>query len=238
MANYLALMYADSMRPGDQRLKRWLDHYRTALTTEIPVTKMTPESAGPLNLGWRLLSSKAPDAYEVVTYGKGTWVIHMLRELLKDPNAAAPDARFRDLLKGILSEHRFAPLSTADFRRAIEQRMTPAMDLEGTHSMDWFFDEWVRSTGIPRYSVDFQVKPHDQEFLVTGRLMQSGVDEVFTAPVPLYIGKPGGKMERLGVVVTNGNETRFRFVTKLRPAKILIDPRNTVLCLTNRPSNF
>jgi hypothetical protein len=56
---------------------------------------------------------------------------------------------------------------------------------------------------------------------------------VFTATVPLYVARPGGKTERLGVVVTNGSETRFRFVTKLRPTKILIDPHSTVLCLTN-----
>jgi aminopeptidase N len=113
--------------------------------------------------------------------------------------------------------------------------MTPAMDLEGTRSMDWFFDQWVRSTGIPHYSVEFQVKPHDQEFLVTGKLMQRGVDEVFTEPVPLYGTRPGpgAKMEKLGVVVTNGTETRFRFVTKSRPVKIMIDPRNTVLCIAN-----
>jgi aminopeptidase N len=180
-----------------------------------------------------LLSSKAPNAYETVTYGKGSWVIHMLREMLADPDATDPDLRFRELLKTILSEHHFAPLSTAEFQQAIEKRMTPAMDLEGTHSMDWFFDEWVRSTGIPHYSVEFQVKPHDQAFLVAGKLVQSGVDEVFTAPIPLYAGKPGGKLEKLGVVVTNGTETRFRFVAKSHPAKILIDPRKTVLCLTN-----
>ena len=110
----------------------------------------------------------------------------MLREMLVDPTAADPDGRFRELLKTILSEHHFAPLSTADFQRAIEKRMTPAMDLEGTRSMDWFFDQWVRSTGIPRYSVEFQVRPHEREFLVTGKLVQSGVDEVFTEPVPLY----------------------------------------------------
>jgi hypothetical protein len=233
MANYLALMYADSKRPTDQRLKNWLDRYRTALTTKTPGTSLTADAGGPLSLGWRLLSSKAPNAYETVTYGKGAWVIHMLREMLADPASSDPDSRFRDLLKAILGEHHFAPLSTAEFQQAIEKRMTPAMDLEGTRSMDWFFDEWVRSTGIPHYSVEFQVKPHDQAFLVTGKLTQSGVDEVFTAPVPLYAGKPGGKLEKLGVVVTNGTETRFRFITKSHPAKILIDPRNTVLCLSN-----
>ena len=77
-------------------------------------------------------------------------MIHMLHEMLQEPSARDPDARFRELLKAILSEHRFAALSTADFQRAIEKQMTPAMDLEGTHSMDWFFDEWVRGTGIPQ----------------------------------------------------------------------------------------
>ena len=38
MANYLALLYADSKRPADQRMKTWLEHYRAALTTKIPGT--------------------------------------------------------------------------------------------------------------------------------------------------------------------------------------------------------
>jgi Peptidase family M1 domain len=232
MANYLALLYADSKRPADQRMKTWLEHYRTALTTKIPGTAQTVEAAGPVSFGWRLLSSKAPNAYEAVTYGKGTWVIHMLHEMLQEPGTRDPDARFRELLKSILTEHRFAALSTADFQRAIERQMTPAMDLEGTHSMDWFFDEWVRGTGIPQYSVEFQTKPHGQEFLVTGKLLQSGVDDVFTAPIPLYAVRTGGKLERLGVVVTNGHENRFRFVSKDRPARIVVDPRLTVLCRT------
>lgn len=235
MANYLALMYADSKRPANQRLKNWLDHYRSELTTKISGTSMSLDSAGPLSFGWRLMSSRAPNAYEAVIYGKGTWVIHMLHEMLAEPNAADPDARFRELLKTILSAYHFAPLSTTEFQRAIEKRMTPAMDLEGTRSMDWFFDQWVRSTGIPHYSVEFQVKPRDREFLVTGKLIQSGVDDVFTASVPLYATRPGpgAKPEKIGVVVTNGTETRFRFVTKSRPVKMLIDPRDTVLCVTN-----
>lgn len=230
MANYLALLYADSKRPADQRMKSWLEHYRSVLTTKVPGTTVTPEAAGPLSFGWRLLSSKAPNAYEAVTYGKGTWVIHMLHEMLKEPNAGDGDARFRELLKGILAEHRFAVLSTADFQRAIERQMTQAMDLEGTHSMDWFFDEWVRGTGIPEYSVEYQVKAHGQEFVVAGKLKQSGVDDVFTAPIPLYGGRASGKMERLGVVVTSGPESHFRFIAKFRPSRILIDPRRTVLC--------
>ena len=107
------------------------------------------------------------------------------------------------------------------------------MDLEGTHSMDWFFDQWVRGTGIPHYAVDFRTSQHGKEFVVTGRLLQTGVDDVFTAAVPLYAGRPGGKQERLGVVVTTGPETQFRFVSKTRPPNISIDPQLTMLSRTN-----
>ncbi len=67
--------------------------------------------------------------------------------------------------------------------------------------MDWFFDEWVKETGIPHYAVKFDVKPHGNEFIVTGRLEQSGVDDLFTAPVPIYASRPGpgSKPLRLGV---------------------------------------
>jgi hypothetical protein len=233
IANYLALLYLDGRKPSEHRLASWLERYRTALCTKVPGSEEIVGDAGPLSFGSRLMSSKAPNAYETITYGKATWVIHMLHEMLHDPNAADRDGRFRELLRSILDDHRFHSLSTDDFQRAVEQRMTPAMDLEGTHSMEWFFDQWVRGIGIPHYTVEFHVSPHGSEFLVTGRLIQSGVDDIFTAAVPLYGGRPGGKQERLGVVVTTGPETRFRFLSKIQPVRISIDPHLTILSRTN-----
>jgi len=157
-------------------------------------------------------------------------VMHMLREMLRDSSSKDPDARFRELLRAILAEHQFRPLSTVEFQHAIEQHMTAAMDLEGTHRMDWFFDQWVRGTDLPRYSVKFEVKPHGSEFTVSGKLEQAGTEEAFTAPVPLYALRIGGKPERLGVVVTIGAETRFHFESRIRPTRIVIDPNLTLLC--------
>jgi hypothetical protein len=230
MANYLSILYSDSKRPNAHRMPAWLGHFRDSLTAKTSGTTETVDEAGPLSLGFRLASSKTPGAYETVIYGKGTWVIHMLHEMMREPGAKDPDARFRDLLRSVLAENRFRALSTEDFERAIEKRMVPAMDLEGTHKIDWFFAQWVRETGIPHYKVEFQVKPRGQDFLVTGKLLQRNVEEEFTAPVPIYAAHAMGKSERLGVVVTTGLETRFRFVTGVRPTRLLIDPRLTVLC--------
>ena len=232
MANYLALWYADSKKPGQHRLANWLEHYRAELTNKIPGADHSIEDVGPLVLGPRLSSLKVPDAYSLLIYGKGTWVMHMLREMLRDPgapNGKDPDARFRELLRSILAEHRFRPLSTADFQHAVEQHMTPAMDLEGTHRMDWFFDQWVRGTDLPRYTVKFEVKPRGNAFVVNGKLEQLGTENVFTAAVPLYAVRLAGKPERLGVVVTTGAVTRFQFESRIRPARIAIDPNLTLL---------
>ena len=234
MANYLSLLYTDSKKPANHRLAAWLEHYRAELMAKVPGSTEIVDEAGPMSLGGRLGSSKTPDAYSTVIYGKGTWVIHMLHEMLRDPSAKGdPDARFRRLLGSVLTDYRFRALSTADFQREVEREMTPAMDLEGTHRMDWFFDQWVRQTGIPHYRVKFDVKPRGNEFLVTGRLEQSGVDDVFTAAVPLYVFRQGMKPESLGVVITTGPETRFHFVSRIRPTRILIDPRLTLLCRTD-----
>ena len=233
MANYLALSYLEHKRPGDHPMRTWLERYRAALTSKASESKQTPDEAGPLILGSRLGSSKTPDAYFTVTYGKGTWVIHMLHEMMRDSASKDPDARFHELLRSILTEYRFRAMSTADFQRAVEQNMTRSMDLEETRSMEWFFDQWVRGVGIPRYKVEFQVRPREQGFVVVGKLLQSGVDASFVAPVPLYAVRPGMKQERLGVIVTSGPETRFHFATRLRLSRIAIDPQLTLLCQTD-----
>jgi aminopeptidase N len=157
-------------------------------------------------------------------------VMHMLHEMLRDPASKDPDAHYREFLRAVLSEYRFKPLSTEDFQRAVEQHMTPAMDLDGNHKMDWFFEQWVRGTGMPRYSVKFESKARGHEFVVTGILDQNGVEDIFTAPVPLYATQTGGKPQRLGVVVTTGTETHFRFVSRVHPSHIVIDPYLTLLC--------
>jgi len=92
--------------------------------------------------GRRLISSRSPDAYNVVVYAKGTWIMHMLREMLRQPNAPAgkdPDARFIGLLHTLVSKYARKALTTADLQREVEAVMTPRMALEGGHSMEWFF---------------------------------------------------------------------------------------------------
>src|SRR6202023_4134758 len=114
----------------------------------------------------------SPAGFEEVIYGKGAWVIHMLRELLRQPSAKNPDARFFALLHTLVTKYAYRALSTPDCQHEVEAVMTPSMDLDGGHSMEWFFEQWVRGTGVPRYRVEFSVHNTEKGFLGRGKLYQ------------------------------------------------------------------
>ena len=230
IANYLALLFADSQKNANHSLRVWLTRYRQRLVEKLPGAEQPPAEIGALDLGTRLISSKSPEGFEQLVYSKGSWVIHMLREMLRQPGAKDPDARFEALLKTLAGKYAYRALSSADLQREIEAVMTPGMDLDGGRSMEWFFEDWVRGTGIPHYRVEFSVHHSEKGVLVRGKLFQSGVPRSFIAPVPLYA-NAGGHSTQLGVVLAAGPETSFQFTTQAAPNKITIDPRMTLLCV-------
>ena len=230
VANYLALLFADSRGNPEHALRVWLSRYRHQLTEKSVDADEPAADIGALTLGLRLNSSKSPSAYERVVYSKGSWIIHMLREMLRQPGSKQPDARFIALLQKLVTKYAYRALSTDDLQHEVESVMTSAMDLENSRSMDWFFDEWVRGTGIPHYRVEFTAHHDETGYSVRGKLFQTGVPRSFLASVPLYA--TGGGRSFLGNVIAAGPETSFRFHVSAPPHKILIDPQMTLLCVT------
>jgi len=234
IANYLALLFADTQKSPDHTLRVWLDRYRQQLLLKSPVSGEIPDDIGSLSLGSRLSSSKSPEGFEQVIYGKGAWVMHMLREMLRQPGARNPDERFNALLRSMAAKYAGRALSTAELQKEVEAVMTPSMALEGGRSMEWFFEQWVRGTGIPHYRVEFTARKTEKGYLVKGKLFQSGVPRSFIASVPLYASGPvGSHPVPLGAVLAEGPETSFHFTAPFDPHKLLIDPQMTLLCATD-----
>jgi hypothetical protein len=98
--------------------------------------------------------------------------------------------------------------------------------------MEWFFDQWVRGTGVPHYHVEFTVHRNENGYAIRGKLFQRGVPRSFIAPVPLYANSGAGHSALLGVVIAAGPETSFHFTMEAPPHKIIIDPQTTLLCVT------
>ena len=230
ISNYLALLFADSQKNANHSLRVWLTRYRRQLTEKLPGAEQAPAEFGSIDLGNRLTSSKSPEGFEQVIYPKGSWVIHMLREMLRQPGAKEPDARFIALLHTLATKYAYRALSSDALQHEIEAVMTPSMDLDGGRSMEWFFEQWVRGSGIPHYRVEFSARNGEKGFVVRGKLFQTAVPHSFIAPVPLYANTGAGHLAELGIVVAAGSETNFHFTTQTAPRKIVVDPRMTLLC--------
>ena len=64
IANYLALLFADTKKNPDHTLHVWLERYRQRLLEKSPGSLEPAGEIGALTLGTRLDSSKSPEGYE------------------------------------------------------------------------------------------------------------------------------------------------------------------------------
>jgi hypothetical protein len=230
LASYFALLFADSQKTPDRKMHIWLERYRNRLQEKLSDSELKPADIGSLALGNRLSSSKAPDGFEILIYSKGAWTIHMIREMLRQPGSKNPDARFQAFLKKLFATYSYKGLSTEDLLRELNAVMTPAMDLDGNHSMEWFIEDWVRGVGVPHYYAEYTARKTEKGFQVKGKLYQTRVPRGFVAPVPIY--STGGAY--LGRVIAGGVETPFSFTATSDPGKLQIDPHMTLLCVVDK----
>ena len=223
-ANYMGAMYIEQQYKDPSRLREIMDAGRRRLFEHAPDGN-TYDSLGPIWLGQRLNTTAAPNGYNEITCGKGTWIVHMLRMMMRD-ESKDPDARFLKMVRDILTQFDGANLSTWDLKRLAEKHMTKGMDVRSDGKLDWFFDGWVMGTGIPVYTMTYKVQSDAKGFAVEGRVSQTGVPESFVMPLPIYADD-----QLLGTVVVGDEQGYFRFVVKNRPSKVTLDPHETVLAV-------
>jgi hypothetical protein len=229
LANYCALLALEQEKP--EAFRAALEQYRQDLARkghDGPPMK----DAGPVTLGHRLTSSRLPEAYEVVVYGRGTWLLHMLREMFRDSDreSADPDARFYQVLRGVRERFDGRTLSTQDFQKAFEEALPGSLRYEGKKSLAWFFDEWVNGTALPRFQlsgVKFSLR--NGKPVVAGTLLQKDAPDTLVTSVPLYATMQGGKPVYLGRVFADGPETEFHLPAPAGARSLVIDPHQTVL---------
>ncbi len=166
------------------------------------------DSLGPIWMGRRIISSETnASSYQNLIYSKGGYVLQVLRMQLSDSRNADPDHLFKDLMQDYCKTFDNRAASTEDFKAIVEKHMTRAMDLDGNHKMDWFFNQYVYGTGIPQYSFHASAEATpDGKTHIKGELSRSGVPETWKDAVPLYA-HIGDKTVRLGMLsMTHASE--------------------------------
>lgn len=191
---------------------------------------IAPNDAGPLWMGTRLISPRTPSAYQNVTYPKGAYVLEMLRSMMRSTQEDDKDKTFIDMMHDFVQAHREKSATTESFKAIAEKHMTKLMDIQKNGRLDWFFDEWVYGTQIPRYHFEYQIVPADGGKLTLHMtITQSEVDEHFAMLVPVFCDFGKG-MARIGQVGMVGNSTRSVDVPlPTQPKKVALNADKEIL---------
>ncbi|MFN7921546.1 MAG: M1 family aminopeptidase [Bryobacteraceae bacterium] len=208
LANYSALMILEKKK-GPKAMQSALANYRDRLFGKIEDDRIV-DSSGPIRLGRRVSSSQSPDAWQHIIYGKGSWILHMLR-------ARMGDASFLKMLGDVCREYRNRPITTEQFQ-AIAARYLPK------GYADAFFDHWVESTGIPEVTMAQQYRAGKLSITVK----QAGVDESVTLHVPVVVQPARGKAQTHWVV-TGSDPVTMTLAMPAPPLKVALDPDGTLL---------
>ena len=222
LAHYSALMWIEKKKGSKALEEVMADFQRELLHTGEDGQSL--ESAGPVTWGYRLEAAKSAEAFRVITYEKGAWVLHMLRKRIGND-------RFLKVLAELRKQYEFRGVSSADLLDLVKKSLPPGVSAD---SMESFFDNWVYSTGIPtlrvKYSVKASPKVDAPSWRVSGTLEQSGVDENFSVDVPVEIQFAKGPAQTVWVRTSN-EPSGFSATLKQVPLKVSVPVGSSVLAV-------
>ena len=139
----------------------------------------------------------------------------MLRETMGKEN-------FDRLLRSFLEEYRGKNASIDDFEK-LASRITG-------ESMRYFFAQWVEGTGVPEFTVDYQIiRTRAGKFRTRGTVKQT--IEALRMPVQLTLRAEGDNQTT--VVRIDGRSEDFDFESNGQPLEVIVDPNYRILRMSD-----
>ncbi len=212
-AEFSGLWYMQLILRDNEKFFRHLKHWRREI-------RARRNDALPIGVGWRAEQMNVRD-YRLMTYYKGAWVLHMLRNLMIDFRTMQEDA-FIAMMQDFYHQYRGRRASTQNFQKVVEQHV--GLD------MSWFFDEWVQSTAIPSYTFSWHAEPaQGGHYTLRLRVRQEDVPNSFTMPVPLKIGFADTTLHAFVRIKVTGPVTETTLDLPAEPKRLELNPLESVL---------
>jgi tetratricopeptide (TPR) repeat protein len=215
LSRYCEGLYVEQIA-GKEGFNRALD--------DFAVGALMYEDAAPISQAMRLQPYSAE--YRSVVVNKGAMVFHMLRAQLGD------DA-FKSLLRDFYAKYAGKSASIEDFRKLADTKAQPHGD-QPAPNLAAFFAQWLSSTGVPEFKVEYVVYRIKKGFQIVGKVKQDL--ETFHMPVEMRVDTEGNPEIKIVEVV--GSESDFTVDTFGRPKfgmnGITLDPNNHILKASNK----
>jgi tetratricopeptide (TPR) repeat protein len=186
---------------------------------DFAVGALMNEEAAPISQAARLVPFTSD--YRSVVMNKGAMLFHMLR-------AEMGDVAFKSLLRNFYATYSGKNATNAQFEQmALQQTQAAVKPGQLAPDVAGFLAQWLNSTGVPDFKLEFVVYRTPKGFRVVGKIMQPL--DTFSMPVQLRIDTEGNP--ELKTVEVTGTESTFTVETfgRPKPGGIKIDPNNVIL---------
>ncbi len=156
-------------------------------------------------------------AYQYIMFGKGAYVFRLLRDTLGKQ-------KFTQLLRSFLDKYRGKNASIDDFEKL-------ASEVSG-NNMRYFFARWVEGTGVPEFSVDYQIiRTRAGKFVTRGTVKQNY--DNLRLPVDLLLRAEGENETKTITVVIEDASEDFNIESNGKPLEVIIDPNFKILRISD-----
>jgi aminopeptidase N len=211
LAQYSEALYAEQ-NAGKEAGLRTID--------EFAVGALMYEDAAPIAQSARL-APYSPD-YRSVVMNKGAMIFHMVRSQMGE-------VPFRSLLHDFYEKYAGKTATVEEFEIMAVQKVqkTQVKGGETPEELRGFFVQWLNSTGVPEFTLEYVVYRTPKGFRVAGKIKQPL--DTFRMPVDLRIDTEGNpEIKTIDVI---GTESSFTIETfgRPKPGGIKIDPGNLIL---------
>lgn len=150
-------------------------------------------------------------AYQSIVFHKGAMVFRMLRETMGKE-------KFDQLLRKFLADYRGKNASIDEFERLASQ-------INGS-PMRYFFAQWVEGTGVPEFTVDYQIiRTRAGKFRTRGTVKQTL--DTLRMPVQLMLRSEGDS--QTATTLIEGKSEDFDFESNGQPIEVVVDPNHKIL---------
>src|SRR5262249_9487074 len=112
-ADFSAGLFLQHTNKSPEKYLKYLSNSRDRLLEKNSFGRRAND-AGPLWMGLRLMSEKNQEAYSRVVYGKGGYVLHMLRQMMSDQKEG--DKYFIAMMQDFVAQHLNGNASTESFQ--------------------------------------------------------------------------------------------------------------------------
>ena len=161
----------------------------------------------------------------------------MIRHILDDVPADDEHRRegpasepFARALHKLRERYAGKPVTVREVLQGFSEELPPGARYEGKKRLDWFYEDWINGTAIPRLQLQgVKLADNGRSMSASGTILQKNAPDELVTSVPIFAQLTGNHRVLVARIFADGPDTAFRISVPPGTRRLLLDPDDTIL---------